>query len=710
MSTLTCEQSTAPPLFNHDVTTEPDPLVAGKAKSVVYVKITPKTKDVYCSRVTVDLKAQGLTPISGDLTGAQIAGTAYPGGRPWHAEPPHGSQFTVYYANAQGDEALRKFGAGDCLLFRIRGLTPDNQTGDTGVRVTECSTPDGTNATSKPTDCHLTRASGGTVFRGFGPLLASDARITRNQRATLTWEANLPDYDPGSSSNGAYYTLEVGYNGQTKDVTTDHDTDRNGRPIFTTPPLGATTLFNLTLRLYRSDRTLQSTHIQQALIVVARTDLIVNDLTVSGPVRILNPRSRDVPTGRLLAGTDGFLHCQVWSTGGAHNALQINLEGVPPYTISTNKNVARLLLPIPKGNYVTIDHPPQYDSLPWECVWHPLGAGPLSNTRVFTTADTDNEGNVTWTIPGNITEATLELWGPGGAGRRGDTLGGAGAYLKDTIPVTPGHKYIFHIGKANDHTRVLDPDGNLLLLAAGGGHAGGPTATVKTQHWSPGGPGGAGWGYADAGEPHIRGGAGGGSARGPANGAGGYNTTGGSGGEARDGKGLGGQGWHASGGDGDADVGGGGAGPGRGHGGRGGASGGGGGGVSGGTADGTEPYSGAGKAGGQGGYGRGGGGAGGNGWGHGESGPYPWGANGAGGGGGGARGGVGRETATGGGGSQGWSYLRDPSRTFYDGGVGAKPAGNPPTGIAESSGDGAVRVTWVTLPPEDTGDQEPASA
>ncbi|MFD9631618.1 hypothetical protein [Streptomyces violascens] len=685
-------------LFQHSVTTDPQPLSAGVSGTKVCVQLTPSTGGVYCSRVTVDLQAPGLNAICSNLTGAEIEIVTCPDGPPWIAEI-DGSKFSLHYENDYGDPDVCAFAAGDSVAFNVINLTPDTTTGDTGVRTTEHS---GTNsqlsdATDKSTDHHLTRTSPGTVFRDFGPLDPKRVLIARDEMVTLTWEAAVPDYHRGRADD-PYYTLTLTYNGQTFDVTTSID-PTSGDGVYTTEPLGSTTLFTLTLALFGPNQISQGTYTQQAFIVASPTDLIVNNLTVDGPTLILNPRTTDVIPGQLLASTDGFLHCHLTGDGSNPSALQITSGNQPSYTISTStSDTAKFLLPIPKDTYVTIEQPQGKSNGTYTCTWHPLGTGSLSYTQVFTTSDTGSDGNVTWTVPKNTIQAIIELWGPGGEGVAIGS-GGAGAYLKDTLPVTPGEQLTFHIGKTNDHTRILDAKGNLLLLAAGGGHSGGPVLAPDLA----GGAGGAGYGYTRQGMPNVRGGSAGGSSN-HGNATGGYNVTGGYGDGPidRTAYGAGGNGWDTSGADGEyhTNIGGGGAGPGTGKGGNGTqCTSAGGGGKSGGASPYFSNFRGGGTAGGQ---GSGGGGAGGNGYG--DSGAHPWGANGAGGGGGSA-------SSPGGGGSQGWSYLRDPgvNGTFYDGGVTTQPAGKPPAGIATGGtgtqggdyapgGDGAVRVTWAPEP------------
>ncbi|MFD9821976.1 hypothetical protein ACFWW0_24215, partial [Streptomyces violascens] len=561
-------------LFQHSVTTDPQPLSAGVPGTKVCVELTPNTGGVSCSRVTVDLNAEGLTAISSNLTAAEIDIVTCPDGPIWIGER-DGSKFSVHYENDAGDEDVCAFAAGDSIAFNVINLTPDTTTGDTGVRTTEHSSTDShlSNATNKSTDHHLTRTSPGTVFRDFGPLDPKRVLIARDEKVTLTWQTHVPDYHPGHTE-GPYYTLTLGHNDQTTDVTTSID-PTSGDGIYTTDPLGTTTLFTLTLTLYDTAHTLQGTYTQQAFIIASPTNLSVSDLTVNGPTHILHAHTTDITPGTLHAATDGLLHCHITGDGNNPSALQITPDNLPPYTISTSTNhTTQLLIPIPKDTHVTIEQPQGKANGTYTCTWHPLGTGNLSYTRVFTIDQADQNGNVTWTIPDNTIEATIELWGPGGQATQGYSFGGAGAYLKDTIPVAPGEQFTFHIGKSGDHTRIHhgpDPERNLILLAAGGGHAG--------QGNAPGtGAGGAGDGYIGETNPNIRGGAPGGSGYGNNAGTGGYNTAGGNGSLcniAGSNAGEGGKGWNSSGSDGtfveenNQEIGGGGAGPGTGNGGNG---------------------------------------------------------------------------------------------------------------------------------------------
>lgn len=55
----------------------------------------------------------------------------------------------------------------------------------------------------------------------------------------------------------------------------------------------------------------------------------------------------------------------------------------------------------------------------------------------------------TWFVPAGVTEITVESWGGGGAGgvsNSGEGGGGGGAYARSTLSVTPGDRYIIHIG------------------------------------------------------------------------------------------------------------------------------------------------------------------------------------------------------------------------------------------------------------------------
>ncbi len=300
-------------------------------------------------------------------------------------------------------------------------------------------------------------------------------------------------------------------------------------------------------------------------------------------------------------------------------------------------------------------------------------------------------------VPDGTSQVTVEMWGPGGDGGESAGVpnsyggdGGAGAYLKDVFALTPGRLLTFHVGGPGDHTRNGSTVDTSTLVAAGGGGGGG----AGGFGWGngAGGGGGSGGGYTKA---NLRGGAAGGHAH---DGDGG-NGFGGAGGHADTGGAGGAGGANGSSGQRGADSGsalGGGGGKAGAHGasdsppgnGRGGDGGDGGGGDGGNGGGGVGAVVGGGGGGGAGGNGVGGAAAGGGGGGGGGSGTWVGGCGGGG----------------GGGGAQGWSRVR--TTTLFDGGSGATPAGNPPSGVAHggsggnnqspstSGGSGAVRISW----------------
>jgi len=109
------------------------------------------------------------------------------------------------------------------------------------------------------------------------------------------------------------------------------------------------------------------------------------------------------------------------------------------------------------------------------------GPGGFNGMQEFT-----NNGNApsllyAWTAPSGITHVMVEMWGGGGAGSFpivGDFGGGGGAYVRSTIPVTPGASYLIQVGGGGTgsatrvgpglETNISDTQGNKLLFAGGG--------------------------------------------------------------------------------------------------------------------------------------------------------------------------------------------------------------------------------------------------
>ncbi|NEV95004.1 T9SS type A sorting domain-containing protein [Psychroflexus sp. YR1-1] len=152
-------------------------------------------------------------------------------------------------------------------------------------------------------------------------------------------------------------------------------------------------------------------------------------------------------------------------------------------------------------------------------------------TDVYTTP-----GASTFTVPGGVTEITVELWGAGGAGGQGAEKqgtysgggGGGGAYSVQTLAVLSGQTYTINVG-AGGSFLTGERDGGLssvvfvdagLEVTANGGTAG--SNTIKNPGSprvnGPGGAGGSGGTYAGGGgaDGSSTGGGGGGSSAGTA--------------------------------------------------------------------------------------------------------------------------------------------------------------------------------------------------
>jgi len=154
-----------------------------------------------------------------------------------------------------------------------------------------------------------------------------------------------------------------------------------------------------------------------------------------------------------------------------------------------------------------------------------------TNTVVTQTAD----GDYTFTAPAGVTSVTVECWGGGGGGagcgvsggsNTGGPGGGGGEYARDTIAVTPGNTYNYHVGAggaggANNNDGVDGDDtfftGDTVTVFANGGSKGdrsidgnwlgglGGTGSVNSVHFD-GGKGG------NEATGHLGGGGGGGGA------------------------------------------------------------------------------------------------------------------------------------------------------------------------------------------------------
>jgi hypothetical protein len=130
--------------------------------------------------------------------------------------------------------------------------------------------------------------------------------------------------------------------------------------------------------------------------------------------------------------------------------------------------------------------------LNWICGGTPVVLG----TRIFS-------GNATFTIPNNVTQITVEIWGGGGGGGSNSTTtdcgllskvgigggGGSGGYQKTELSVTTGDIYNIVVG-------IGGPGGNSSTIAARRGQTGGKsqltTATGSVVLEVTGGGGGDG--------------------------------------------------------------------------------------------------------------------------------------------------------------------------------------------------------------------------
>jgi len=104
---------------------------------------------------------------------------------------------------------------------------------------------------------------------------------------------------------------------------------------------------------------------------------------------------------------------------------------------------------------------------------------------------------VTRTIPGGVTSMTVSLWGGGGAGGL-PGVGGAGAWVHGTIAVNPGDSVELRVaGGGTDDGRgggasYVFVNGEVMLVAAGGGGAGSDGNSGKSADEGSGSGGGGG--------------------------------------------------------------------------------------------------------------------------------------------------------------------------------------------------------------------------
>jgi hypothetical protein len=127
------------------------------------------------------------------------------------------------------------------------------------------------------------------------------------------------------------------------------------------------------------------------------------------------------------------------------------------------------------------------------------GAVGCAGEKIFQTSGT-------LTVPANVSELTVMLWGSGGNGGTGtvnvNTLsayhgggGGAGAYEEVLVAVTPGQHLTLTVGSGGSDTTLTGNDGSTVIASAGGGHNGGnaPSNSDGTpgQGGAPGTPSGS---------------------------------------------------------------------------------------------------------------------------------------------------------------------------------------------------------------------------
>lgn len=160
----------------------------------------------------------------------------------------------------------------------------------------------------------------------------------------------------------------------------------------------------------------------------------------------------------------------------------------------------------------------------------------------------------TWTVPANICEVTVEVWGAGGgggtaAGNNAGAGGGGGAYSSSVISVLPNEEYTITVGTGGTTGNPGSDSwfGSITTVLAKGGTGGGSGATIGTGGQDTDGvgdtkySGGSGGQGQTTGGPASRvGGGGGGSATATAGGNNGAN--GADGGVGGTGEGSGGNG------------------------------------------------------------------------------------------------------------------------------------------------------------------------
>jgi hypothetical protein len=140
----------------------------------------------------------------------------------------------------------------------------------------------------------------------------------------------------------------------------------------------------------------------------------------------------------------------------------------------------------------------------------------LSSTTDTFSFVTPNGADQSYTVPANVYAVVAYIWGAGGGGSVGGTVGGAGAFAQVILPVTPGQTYTIIVGQGGTQTAsgtygggglgyvgnawagggrsaVRYGSADIVTLGAGGGTGQDSGSTGGIANWSPLINGGAGY-------------------------------------------------------------------------------------------------------------------------------------------------------------------------------------------------------------------------
>ncbi|MFD8866688.1 hypothetical protein ACFV1F_20370 [Streptomyces sp. NPDC059590] len=400
MTAMTSSRDESPLLQYREPTTDPAPPQIGKNGSITFEVTNTSDGPVPCEKISVDLQPPDVDSSQYFTENTDDALThitqAPPRKSKWTAHK-HGSVIDIVpkagsylfpRTEYNGDGTAK-----NSLTFTIDHITVSESGTDAVVKISEATAiSSGSEYLTRGKEFAIKKCDAGTVFENFRPYHPDQILVGRGTSVRLVWDVNVPHYSAGEQKSPApYYITTLGYD-QLGDTPVDV-VDVTGAAEYPTRPLSHSTIFTLTLSLYKASSELERSYSLRRLIAVAPSDANFATLNISGHASLLRTAS---PTGqgRFIATTDGFLHCRVQAApDGSPSGLSIKLgsadeSSARSYNIISTKPsgsnssndpgcAASILLPVAHGSYTDVYRPSTADKGTYQVDWHPLGAGVL---------------------------------------------------------------------------------------------------------------------------------------------------------------------------------------------------------------------------------------------------------------------------------------------------------------------------------------------